>query len=346
MHSPSDHSITWTLPLSTDLPLRRRYLLVDDDIKANLRFGLLLETLDLLAGEAAMSLVGRCGGDARVVTAAVDGIQIRSTAEIDRDIVMHARINHVFTTSLEVGIRIEQMNGGVAKHVASCYFTMAARKGTTSLPLPALTYTDESERRRSAEAIARREAYIHGRSVAERQPSSEEYALLSALHAAQDHDEFNGRLAADLTTSGWEETYPEHENVPQKIFGGHVIHRAFVYATICAELAAPNRPVIVSVNRINFHHPVRIGDRLQFGSRVVYTGWSSIVVEVDIVRHSRDRTTTALCNTCIFTFSNVNEALQPQEVPEVYPSTYGEDARYLSAYRRHLEYTALTGRAS
>jgi acyl-coenzyme A thioesterase 9 len=346
MQSPSDFSITWTLPLSTDLALRRRYLLTDDDIRANFRFGLLLETLDLLAGETAISFVRTIDPDARVVTAAVDGIQIRSTAEIDRDIVMHARINHVFTSSLEVGIRIEQMNEGVATHVASCYFTMAARKGSNSLSLSPLTHADELERRRSAQAIARREAYLHGRSVAERQPLSEEYALLSALHAAQDHGDFNGLLAAKMTTSGWEETYPEHENVPQKIFGGHVIHRAFVYATICAELVAPDRPVIVSVNRINFHHPVRIGDRLQFESRVVYTGWSSIVVEVDITRRSRDRTTTALCNTCIFTFSNVNEELRPQEVPEVYPSKYAEDARYLSAYRRHLEYRALAERAS
>ena len=102
----------------------------------------------------------------------------------------------------------------------------------------------------------------------------------------------------------------------------------------------------MSVNRINFHHPVRIGDKLQFVSRVVYTGWSSIVVEIDIGRHSRDRTTTALCNTCIFTFVNVNEELRPQPAAAIYPSNYTEDARYLDAYRRHVEYKDLLAKSS
>jgi acyl-CoA hydrolase len=195
-------------------------------------------------------------------------------------------------------------------------------------------------------AVARRTTYRDSRSATESPPSDDEYALLARLHTAQDEADFNGPRAAELTTSGWEETYPEHEYVPEKIFGGHVIHRAFVYATICAEAVAPKRPVVVSVNRINFHHPVRIGDKLQFISRVVYTGWSSIVVEVDIVRHSRDRTTTALCNTCIFTFVNVDEEMRPQRASAIYPTNYAEDARYLNAYRRHVEYKDLLAQSS
>jgi acyl-coenzyme A thioesterase 9 len=327
--------------------MRRRYLLVDDDdLKANFRFGLLLEVLDRLAGEAALSYAQSFEPSARVVTAAVDNIQIRSTADFDRDLVLYARVNHVFKSSLEVGIRIEHQDESSARHLASCYFTMVARHEGKSLSLPPLTYQDESERQRSAAAIARRHAYLQGRLTTERPPSTEEYALLARLHTAQDQEGFDGRLAGELTTSGWEETYPEHENVPQKIFGGFVIHRAFVYAKICAELIAPDRPIIVSVNRINFHHPVRIGDKLQFISRVVYTGWSSIVVEVDIVRHSLDRTTIALCNTCIFTFANVDESLRPRRVPEIHPSNYAEDARYLNAYRRHLAYKAMLAQAS
>ena len=145
-------------------------------------------------------------------------------------------------------------------------------------------------------------------------------------------------MAGSLITSGWERTYPEHENVPTKIFGGYVIHRAFMYSTLCAELAAPDRPVVVSVNRINFHHPVRMGDKLYFVSRVTYTGHSSLCVETDIVRVSRDRSSTALCNTGIFTFVNVDAELRPRPSMPIYPNTYAEDARYLAAYNRQLAF--------
>jgi acyl-CoA hydrolase len=346
MKNPSDYSVEQVLALSSDPILRRRFLLTDEDLRANLRFGLLLEVLDRLAEDVALPFVQRVHADARVVTAAVDNIQIRSTASSDRDVVLRGRINHVFSTSLEVGIRIEQVCARSVNHIASCYFTMVARLDGRNLALPPLTYAEGVERLRSDMAVARRRTYRDSRSSIESPPSDDEYALLARLHTAQDEVDFNGPRAAELTTSGWEETYPEHEYVPEKIFGGHVIHRAFVYATICAEAVAPKRPVVVSVNRINFHHPVRIGDKLQFISRVVYTGWSSIVVEVDIVRHSRDRTTTALCNTCIFTFVNVDEEMRPQRASAIYPSNYAEDARYLNAYRRHVEYKDLLAQSS
>jgi acyl-CoA hydrolase len=114
-----------------------------------------------------------------------------------------------------------------------------------------------------------------------------------------------------------------------------------MYSAMCAELIAPDRPTVVAVNRINFHHPVRIADKLHFTSRVTYTGSSSISVETDIVRISRDRASTSLCNTCIFTFVNVDAELRRQFVPPVYPTTYAEDARYLAGYRRHLARKAI-----
>ncbi|MDY0213684.1 MAG: hypothetical protein RBR06_11850 [Desulfuromonadaceae bacterium] len=57
-------------------------------------------------------------------------------------------------------------------------------------------------------------------------------------------------------------------------------------------------------------------------------------VEANIRRISRDRTSVALSNSCLFTFVNVDKNLVPQPVPTIYPTTYSEDALYLQAYRR------------
>ncbi len=339
IHRPLDLSVTRTLNFSTDPVLRRRYLTTDEPLKGNVRFGLFLEVLDKLAESTALAHVRRCDLEARVVTAAIDSIRIRCAPDEAQDMVFLSRINFVGRSSMEVGIRVEQ-SGKHMKHIASCYFTMVARIGagedSRAVPLPQLTYVDDLEKQRAEKAVDRRELYRRSQDASEEPPSKEEHALLVSLHAAQDEDDFSGPLAAALTIEGWERTYPEHENVPDKIFGGYVVHRAFEYANICAEAVATHRPVIVSVNRINFHNPVRIGDKLRFISRVAYTGSSQICVETDIIRISRDRTSSALCNTCVFTFVNADAELRPQPVPAIYPTTYSEDARYLAAYRRHL----------
>lgn len=337
MARPNDTSFYRTLPLGSDLDLRRGFMVINEPLLGNLRFGRLLEALDKVAEDTALNYVRQFHPEARVVTAAIDEIQIKHAADVTRDIALHARINHVGRTSMEVGIRVEHP-GDPAVHIASCFFTMVARVGvgeaSQSVVIPPLEYVDDLEKQRCANAIASREAYRNEQNVAAEPPSRAEYDLLNRLHHAQEEPEFNGLLAGRLVADSWERMFPEQENVPTTIFGGYLVRKAYELSSICADLVAPNRPVIVAVNRINFFHPVRLGDKLHFTSRVVYTGKTSLSVEANIRRISRDRTSQALSNSCLFTFVNVDRDLSPQPLPTIYPSTYAEDARYLQAYRR------------
>jgi acyl-CoA hydrolase len=341
MARPLDTSIDRTLPFSSDVALRRRFQVTDGEVRGNLRWGLLLEVLDTLAEDVALAYARCTDPQARVVTAAIDDILLRTPADLHRDLHLRARINYVGRTSMEVGIRVDQPGSGPGP-LASCYFTMVARTGpgtdAQNLPLKPLTYVDDLERLRHDLAVQRRQAYKQEQAASGESPSPEEYLLLAELHRAQDAPGFDGLLAGDLVRSSWERMYPEQENVPKKIFGGYLIRRALELALIHVEEVAPLRPVLVRVNRINFLQPVRIGDKLHFTSRVVYTGRSSICAEVGIERTNLDNVTKALSNTCTFTFVNVDEAMRPQPVPRVYPTTYAEDARYLGAHRRHALY--------
>ena len=340
MPRPLDTSIDRTLPFSTDAALRRRFMIVNDDIPANLRWGRLLEQLDELAEEVALRYVRQTSPAARVVTAAIDDIVLHIPADVTRDLHLHARINYVGRSSMEVGIRVDQENG--APSLASCYFTMVARVGegddAASSPVEPLEYHDETERFRRDMAVERRRAYRRQLAISQAPPSAEEYLLLAELHGAQDQPSFGELLVGQLERSSWERMFPEQENVPEKIFGGHLIRRAFELAHLHAEEIAPDRPIVARIDRINFLQPVRIGDKLRYISRVVYTGETSLCVEIAIERVSRDRVTKALSNTCAFTFVNVGDDLRPRAVPKVYPTTYAEDARYLAAHRRRTRH--------
>ncbi|MGA7572118.1 MAG: acyl-CoA thioesterase, partial [Candidatus Aquilonibacter sp.] len=121
MNRPADTSITQILPLSVDPGLRRSF-----------RFGLLLEVLDRLAEQTALAYVGTNSG-VSFVTAAIDQIRLRGALDTTRDLTMLSRVNYVGTSSLEVGVRVEQPND---THFGSCYFTMVAQpRGRELLPL-------------------------------------------------------------------------------------------------------------------------------------------------------------------------------------------------------------------
>jgi acyl-coenzyme A thioesterase 9 len=337
MITPAETSMYKTIHLSGDQAVRRRYMIVDEPIIGNFRFGLLLEDLDILAEQTALGYVRRFHPDAKVVTAAIDNIIVRHVVDNDRDIMIHARINHVGRSSLVVGIRVEHP-GNPSTHIASCYFTMVARGGENaeeSRALPPLQYADDLEQGRVDKAVAAREEYRRQQAAEQEPPSREEFKLLQNLHRAQEEPGFDGLKAGQLVVDGWDRMYPEQEYVPHRIFGGYIVRRAYELSSICSELVAPDRPVIAAVNRINFFHPVRLGDKLHYTCRVVYTSDSFICVEAGIERVSRDRTSKTLSNSCLFTFVNVDSDLRHRPVPPIYPETYAEDARYLSAYRSH-----------
>lgn len=338
---PVDTALERELPLGKNPRLRRKFKILNEDIPGNIRWGRLLEELDKMAEDAALEYVRQANPEARVVTAAVDDISLHTPGNINKDVFMRARINYVGTSSMEVGIRVDQDKD--AEHsLAACYFTMVARVGeddeAESVAIPQLDYKSDIEKRRYKNAIQRRKEYREAQNAIDEPPDKEAFLHLQELHRAQDEASFNGLLTGNLIRHNMERMYPDNENVPKKIFGGYVIRRAFELALMHAEELAPDRPVFVRTNRINFLQPIRIGDKLDYTSRIVYTGESSISIEINIERTGINKVTRALSNTCIFTFANVDEQMQAQPVPKVYPTTYDEDERYLNAYRRHKQY--------
>jgi len=339
--TPQNTKYLFVLPFSTDPVLARRFVARDHEMVGNIRFGKILEILDKVAENTALAYVHRFYPDARVVTAAVDDIVLRNPADTKHDIVFSAQINHVGRSSMEVGIRVECL-GAQPSHLASCYFTMVARSSDAgeakSLALPPLRYEQELDMKRYKKAEQRRQAYRDGLAKAEEMPSLDEYLLLKKLHKEHETTDLTGLQAGSLVLESTCRAYPEQENVPKTIFGGYLIRKSYELAALAAEMLPVTRAVPFKVNRINFNQPVLLGDQLKFTARVVYTGKTTITVQSDIVRcFDRVCDIKALSNSCLFTFRNVDADMQPQPVPVIYPVTYAEDARFLSAYRQKID---------
>ena len=100
---------------------------------------------------------------ARVVTAAVDGLQFLHSIKIGDIIILKAHVTATFNTSLEVQVDVfsEEVLTGVRKMTTHAYLTfVAVSKEGTPVQVPPLILDTDEERRKAEEAAVRREARL------------------------------------------------------------------------------------------------------------------------------------------------------------------------------------------
>ena len=105
-----------------------------------------------------------------LVTAAVDGLQFLHPIKVGDLIILRACVTAAWTTSLEVQVEVfsEETLTGVRRMTSRAYLTFVAidRDGAR-IRIPGLILETEEEKRRAAEAEARREERLNARRALE-----------------------------------------------------------------------------------------------------------------------------------------------------------------------------------
>ncbi|SHI57916.1 acyl-CoA thioesterase [Aquimarina spongiae] len=94
------------------------------------------------------------------VTASVDKVDFLKPVEVGELVTLKASVNHVGTTSMVVGVRVEAENiqTGKIKHCNSSYFTMVAKDNAgKSVAVPGLILENKTAVRRFVRSIIRKE---------------------------------------------------------------------------------------------------------------------------------------------------------------------------------------------
>jgi acyl-CoA hydrolase len=127
----------------------------DANSLGNVLGGKVMHLVDL-AGALAAIRHARCP----VVTASIDHMNFLHPVHIGQLIILRSSVNRVFQTSMEVGVKVwvEDLLKGDLRHTSSAYLTFVAidAHGKRMPVAPVIPETDE-EKRRYAEALARRE---------------------------------------------------------------------------------------------------------------------------------------------------------------------------------------------
>jgi acyl-CoA hydrolase len=133
--------------------------------------------LGFILGGTVMHLIDIAGAIAShrhtrtlLVTAAVDGLQFLHPIKVGDLIILHARVNAVWTTSLEVEVEVfsEETLTGVRRMTSRAYLTFVAidRDGQR-VAIPGLILATEEDKRRAREADRRRTERLQARRLLE-----------------------------------------------------------------------------------------------------------------------------------------------------------------------------------
>ncbi len=107
----------------------------------------------------------------RVVTASVDRMNFRSPVHVGELLILSARVNAAWRSSMEVGVRVIAENPltGERRHTSSAYLTMVAvDEAGHPISVPPIEPLDATDQRRLREAQVRREHRLAERQAIER----------------------------------------------------------------------------------------------------------------------------------------------------------------------------------
>lgn len=126
--------------------------------------------MGFMLGGAVMHLIDIAGAiaafrhaHAQVVTAAVDGLEFLNPIKVGDFIVLKARVTAVFTTSLEVEVKVfsEEALTGRRQITSRAYLTFVTlEQNGTRAEIPPLMVVSEDEQRQQAAALVRREEHL------------------------------------------------------------------------------------------------------------------------------------------------------------------------------------------
>ena len=108
---------------------------------------------------------------------------------------------------------------------------------------------------------------------------------------------------------------PSHSNFGGKIHGGHILSLMDQIAFACASKHSQRYCVTASVNRVDFLHPVEVGELLTLKASINYTGRTSMVVGVRVESQHVTSGKKRHCNSSYFTMVAKDEEGNNMTVP-------------------------------
>jgi 4-hydroxybenzoyl-CoA thioesterase len=157
--------------------------------------------------------------------------------------------------------------------------------------------------------------------------------LRKAIEDAMRHQTYTGATQAREVTLRFLAA-PTDVNWGGKVHGGTAMLWIDEAAYVCAAGWSGRYCVVVYVGGVRFYKPLLIGHVVEVQARLIYTGRTSMHIDVHVRSHDPKGGPVTLTTHCLIVFVAVDEQRQPVEVPTWQPVT--EEDRALEQHAIHL----------
>jgi uncharacterized protein (TIGR00369 family) len=130
---------------------------------------------------------------------------------------------------------------------------------------------------------------------------------------------------------------PNMANNMGNVFGGVILSLVDRAAAVAAIRHARRPCVTVSVDRVDFHEPIYLGELVTALASVNYAGRTSMEVGVRIEAENLLTGKRRHTNSCYVTYVAIDETGRPTEVAPVVPETETEKRRFAAAAQRRRQ---------
>lgn len=127
---------------------------------------------------------------------------------------------------------------------------------------------------------------------------------------------------------------PAYANFGGKIHGGIILSLMDKVAYACAAKHSATYCVTVSVDGVNFLHPINVGELVSLHASVNYVGNTSLVVGIRVVSENISTGELKHTNTSYFTMVAKNSEGNLQQIPELILENDDDIRRFLEAIKR------------
>jgi acyl-CoA hydrolase len=132
---------------------------------------------------------------------------------------------------------------------------------------------------------------------------------------------------------------PHHANGlhPPSVFGGIIMSMVDRASAVAAMKHCAGPVTTLSIDRIVFKEPIRIGELVEVHARVVFVGRTSMAIMADVFAEGLLTGTRRHTNECWLTFVALDEHGHAAPVPPIRPETKEDVARHEIAARRRRQ---------
>lgn len=142
------------------------------------------------------------------------------------------------------------------------------------------------------------------------------------------------RRVSDSITTMTELVLPNHTNTIGNLLGGQLMHWIDVCAGICAFRHSKSVCVTASVDSIDFHHPIKLGQIVTLKAEITRAFNTSMEIKVEVYADSFKESLRIPSNSAFLTFVSVDNEGKPHKVPQILPETPEERIRFNDALIR------------